>query len=169
MMEPEPCQDSWRTPKPTSSSESASRLALFPASASGATTPASSQIHAPAGGSSSVSPHPGAPILSATDPSPSHPTWSAAPLLSSPPLKSRPQLAELHQLNGSSSITSDAPVASPASSAPPRKHCELQQNPSGVPEDLLRFFRKLAALFPEPTDEEMSSIGLIPKRKLHVR
>ena len=160
MMEPEPCPETWPTLKPISSSASVSQLALFQASASGATTPASSQIPALDAGCSSASHHQAAQTSSVIDPSPSHPRWSAAPLPSSPLSKSRPLLDELRRLSGTSSITSDAQVVSPPSSAPLKKRCELQQNPSEASEDLLRYFRKLAEWFPEPTDDEVKCVGL---------
>ena len=168
MMDPAPCPAPWPTTRPKSSSGSDSQLALFPVSASGETTPASSQIRAPAGGFSSVSPRPVAPISSATDPSPSHPTWSAVRSPSSPQLKSKQPPAEPHQSNAASSITSAPPVVSQPSSAPQPKHCELRQNPSEVSEELQRFFRKLVDWFPEPTADEMDRALNSPIRK-HAR
>lgn len=147
------------------SNASASQLALFLVFAPGATTPANSRIRAPAAGFSSVLPHQVAPISSATDPSPSHPTWSAVRSLSSQPLKSKHPQAALPQNSAGSSSTSELLVASPASSDQPLKHCELQQSPSRVSEDLQRFFRKLVEWFPEPTPDEMKCVGLRGERR----
>jgi hypothetical protein len=60
-------------------------------------------------------------------------------------------------------------VASLGSCAPQPKRNELQQNLSEAPEELQRFFRKLAEWFPEPPDDELRRIGLSPKQHSHVR
>lgn len=166
-MEPSGCPDPWLTRKPKFNSAFGSQLDLFLASGSGATTQASSPIRAPVAGFSSASPLLADQTSSATEPSPSPRTWSGSASPSSPLSRSKQPPAGPRPNSAASSITSAQPAASQPSSDHQLKRCELQQKPSEVSEELRRFFRKLADLIPEPTDDEMIAAGLSPARHSH--